>query len=146
MTRLGAHSGRPAGSGLHVHPISESSPELGADTSVISSAGGIARAGYVHGARASAGWHADVSFEPFPADYTVLKMHTLPPAGGDTLWARCASARVPVLVLMRRGSGYEAYDRLSPAYQRFLAGLTAEHDGNFFHRVRARARVSVRGR
>jgi len=46
----------------------------------------------------------------------MLKMHTLPLVGGDTLWA----------------SGYEAYDRLSPVYQRFLEGLTAIHDGNFF--------------
>lgn len=46
-------------------------------------------------------------------------MHMLPDVGGDTLWA----------------SGYEAYDRLSPALRRFLEGLTAEHDGNFFHDV-----------
>ncbi|KZV86204.1 taurine catabolism dioxygenase [Exidia glandulosa HHB12029] len=121
MLRLGALSSppRPNGSGLHVHPISEDSPELGADTSVISSAGGIARAGYVKNARASGGWHSDISFENYPSDYTMLKMHTIPTTGGDTLWA----------------SGYEAYDRLSPAYQKFLEGLTAEHDGNFFHRT-----------
>lgn len=29
-------------------------------------------------------------------------------------------------------SGYEAYDRLSPAMKRFLEGLTAVHDGSFF--------------
>ena len=33
-------------------------------------------------------------------------------------------------------SGYEAYDRLSPAYKRFVEGLTAEHDGNHFLNVR----------
>lgn len=37
--RLGKLTGRPAESSLHVHPISESTPELGADTSVISSTG-----------------------------------------------------------------------------------------------------------
>lgn len=37
--RLGELSGRPRASGLHRHPISESTPELGADTSVISSMG-----------------------------------------------------------------------------------------------------------
>lgn len=37
--RLGGLTGRPAESSLHVHPISESTPELGADTSVISSMG-----------------------------------------------------------------------------------------------------------
>ena len=36
--------------------------------------------------------------------------------GGDTLWA----------------SAYEAYDRLSPALQKFLEGLTALHRGDIF--------------
>lgn len=40
-------------------------------------------------------------------------------------------------------SGYEAYDRLSPALQRFLEGLTAEHDGNFFHEVSDVSSVSL---
>ncbi|EEB96797.1 hypothetical protein MPER_04001, partial [Moniliophthora perniciosa FA553] len=30
-------------------------------------------------------------------------------------------------------SGYEAYDRLSPAFQRFLEGLTAVHNADFFN-------------
>ena len=46
----------------------------------------------------------------------------------------------------RRHSGYEAYDRLSPALKVFLEGLTAEHDGNFFHEVSRRPRNSSRGR
>ncbi|KZO95843.1 taurine catabolism dioxygenase [Calocera viscosa TUFC12733] len=117
MLRMGELTGRPETSGLHKHPISEDSPELGADVSVISAIGGIARAGVDLKSRASSGWHSDISFEPVPADYSMLKMHTLPRVGGDTLWA----------------SGYEAYDKLSPAYQRFLEGLTALHDGNFFH-------------
>lgn len=37
--KLGQLTGRPAESGLHKHPISENTPELGADTSVISSMG-----------------------------------------------------------------------------------------------------------
>ncbi|KAH7104973.1 taurine catabolism dioxygenase [Auriculariales sp. MPI-PUGE-AT-0066] len=116
--RLGKHSGRPKESGLHIHPISEDAPELGGkDTSVISSKGGIAIAGYVAGTRASDGWHSDISFEKVPSDFTFLKMHTLPEVGGDTLWA----------------SGYAAYDKLSPHLAKFLEGLTAEHDGNFFH-------------
>ena len=80
---------------------------------------GIARAGFRKNQRASKGWHSDITFEPVPSDYAILKVHTLPEVGGDTLWA----------------SGYEAYDRLSPALARFLEGLTAEHDGNFFHKV-----------
>ena len=47
-----------------------------------------------------------------PSDYAILKIHTLPEdVGGDTLWA----------------SGYEAYDRLSPTWQKFVDGLTATH-------------------
>ena len=46
----------------------------------------------------------------------MLKIHTLPATGGDTLWA----------------SGYEIYDRLSAPMQKFLEGLTATHDAKFF--------------
>jgi alpha-ketoglutarate-dependent taurine dioxygenase len=60
--------------------------------------------------------HADITFEPRPSDYAVLQIKRLPPVGGDTLWA----------------SAYEAYDRLSPAYQKFLEGLTATHAGDGF--------------
>ena len=52
-----------------------------------------------------------ITFEPIPADYSILTLHTLPPTGGDTLWA----------------SGYEVYDRLSPPWQRFADGLTATY-------------------
>lgn len=38
-TRLGELSGKPATSKLHIHPISEQTPELTADVSVISSEG-----------------------------------------------------------------------------------------------------------
>jgi hypothetical protein len=37
--KLGQLTGRPESSGLHKHPISEDTPELGADTSVISNEG-----------------------------------------------------------------------------------------------------------
>jgi alpha-ketoglutarate-dependent taurine dioxygenase len=37
--KLGELTNRPEGSGLHKHPISEDAPELGAETSVISSEG-----------------------------------------------------------------------------------------------------------
>lgn len=52
------------------------------------------------------------TFEKVPSDYSILKLVEIPEdAGGDTLWA----------------SGYEAYDRLSPAFQKFVEGLTAVH-------------------
>ncbi|KAI8141372.1 hypothetical protein BJV82DRAFT_689334 [Fennellomyces sp. T-0311] len=62
---------------------------------------------------AADGWHSDVSHELQPPSLTLLKIDTLPPVGGDTLWV----------------SGYEAYDRLSPAWQKFVEGLEAVHTG-----------------
>lgn len=46
-----------------------------------------------------------------PPSYTIFKVVTNPPVGGDTLWA----------------SGYEAYERLTPPFQKFVEGLTAIH-------------------
>ncbi|KAJ5370683.1 uncharacterized protein N7496_006775 [Penicillium cataractarum] len=64
----------------------------------------------------SAQWHSDIQFEPAPADYTSLRLTQLPKTGGDTLWA----------------SGYELYDRFSPAYQKFFETLTATYSGSGF--------------
>jgi alpha-ketoglutarate-dependent taurine dioxygenase len=65
--------------------------------------------------------HSSITFERIPSDYAILKIHTLPTdgSGGDTLWA----------------SGYEAFDRLSPIWQRFAEGLTATHHQPNFNRV-----------
>ena len=61
---------------------------------------------------------ADITFEPYPSDFAMLQIYEMPvEGGGDTLWA----------------SAYEAYDRLTPAYQSFIEGLTAINDGNGFH-------------
>ncbi|GAA5809523.1 hypothetical protein MFLAVUS_002932 [Mucor flavus] len=62
---------------------------------------------------AADGWHSDVTYENQPAGLTLLKIDTLPTTGGDTLWA----------------SGYTAYDKLSPAFQKFVEGLQAVHSG-----------------
>lgn len=63
----------------------------------------------------------------------MLKIHELPSTGGDTLWA----------------SGYEVYDRLSPAFAALLEGCTATHEAGFFHdearRLGNELRVGVRG-
>ncbi|KAK7047770.1 hypothetical protein VNI00_006098 [Paramarasmius palmivorus] len=146
--RLGRLSGKPETSTLHKHPISEDTPELGAEVSVISSMDGIARAGNHRSLKATIlpsppsyhicrsrgsiavigqGWHSDITFEKVPSDYAILKIHTLPETGGDTLWA----------------SGYEAYDRLSPAYQRFLEGLTAIHNADFFNEYALKRGLTV---
>lgn len=121
MLRITELSGCPDSSGLHVHPLTEEGSELGDQISVISSEKQKKGGGLTHQLSdvsrfASAGWHTDISFEPVPSDYAMLKIHTLPATGGDTLWA----------------SGYEAYDRLSPAIRTLLEGLTATHDAKFF--------------
>ncbi|KAL4912435.1 hypothetical protein BDW62DRAFT_216318 [Aspergillus aurantiobrunneus] len=119
LTRL---AGCPESSGLHVHPLTEEGSELGDQISVISSEKQKKGGGLTHQLSdvsrfASAGWHTDISFERVPSDYAMLKIHTLPESGGDTLWA----------------SGYEIYDRLSPEMASFLERLTATHDASFFH-------------
>ncbi|RDW72752.1 TauD/TfdA dioxygenase family protein [Aspergillus mulundensis] len=120
--RLTQLAGCPESSGLHVHPLTEEGSELGDQISVISSEKQKKGGGLTHQLSdvsrfASAGWHTDISFEPVPSDYAMLKIHTLPKTGGDTLWA----------------SGYEIYDRLSPEMASFLERLTATHDATFFH-------------
>ncbi len=58
-------------------------------------------------------WHSDVSCDPEPPLGSLLYLHTVPPVGGDTLFA----------------SQYAAYDALSPRLKTYLDGLTAFHDG-----------------
>jgi taurine dioxygenase len=58
-------------------------------------------------------WHSDVSCDAEPPMGSILHLHTVPPTGGDTLFA----------------SMYAAYDALSEPMQAFLGTLTAIHDG-----------------
>lgn len=121
--RLGELSGKPSTSKLHIHPVSNSQRELGGkddEISVISSEQGKKiykkSFGFITGIQdkkqsAKEGWHSDITFEPVPSDYAILRLTELPKTGGDTLWA----------------SGYDLYDRISPPYQRFLESLTATY-------------------
>ena len=63
-------------------------------------------------------WHSDLSEDAEPPMGSILHMHIVPPAGGDTLFS----------------SMYAAYDALSPAMQAFLKPLTAVHDSNHIYR------------
>ncbi|ETN36520.1 uncharacterized protein HMPREF1541_08798 [Cyphellophora europaea CBS 101466] len=122
--RLGALSGKPASSKLHIHPVSNSGRALGGsddEISVISSqqakqlyADRLQRTGKQS---SKEGWHSDITFEPVPSDYAILRLTQIPKTGGDTLWA----------------SGYELYDRISPAYQKFLDTLTATYAQPIFN-------------
>ncbi|OOQ89300.1 putative alpha-ketoglutarate-dependent sulfonate dioxygenase [Penicillium brasilianum] len=124
VQRLGELSGKPKTSGLHIHPIANSGREHSVaddEISVISSQQRktlyIQRNERKQSARTE--WHSDITFEPIPSDYTILRLTELPRTGGDTLWA----------------SGYEVYDRLSEPYQKFLEGLTATYAQPRFNEV-----------
>jgi len=59
-------------------------------------------------------WHTDVTFVRRPPLGSILRAVVVPESGGDTLFSDQEAA----------------YDRLSPALQEFLGGLTALHDGS----------------
>jgi alpha-ketoglutarate-dependent taurine dioxygenase len=112
--RLGELSGKPETSKLHIHPVSNSGRRLGDkddEISVISSEQikQLGRNSFERKQSSKSTWHSDITFEPVPSDYAILRLTELPKTGGDTLWA----------------SGYEVYDRISPTYQKFLETLTA---------------------
>ncbi|KOC08102.1 alpha-ketoglutarate-dependent sulfonate dioxygenase [Aspergillus flavus AF70] len=125
IQRLGLLAGKPSTSGLHVHPIHNAGREHNVkdnEISVITSKNhDQLYKGRLHPKKQSARreWHSDITFEPIPSDYTVLRLTELPKTGGDTLWA----------------SGYELYDRISKPYQQFLEGLTATYAQPGFNRV-----------
>ncbi|ODV93712.1 hypothetical protein PACTADRAFT_86783 [Pachysolen tannophilus NRRL Y-2460] len=59
----------------------------------------------------TAKWHTDLPHEFQPAGITHLHLDAIPDVGGDTSWV----------------SGYAAFDKLSPALQKFLEGKEAVH-------------------
>jgi taurine dioxygenase len=58
-------------------------------------------------------WHSDMTCDPEPPLGSVLYLHTLPPLGGDTIFANM----------------HQAYEALSDRMKAYLEGLTAVHDG-----------------
>ncbi|KAJ6139573.1 Taurine catabolism dioxygenase TauD/TfdA [Penicillium samsonianum] len=127
VQRLGELSGKPSTSGLHIHPVANSGREHSVkddEISVISSAGRekLYKDRNTRKQTARREWHSDITFEPIPSDYTLLRLTELPKTGGDTLWA----------------SGYEVYDRISEPYQKFLEGLTATYAQPGFNEIAKR--------
>lgn len=121
--RLGQLSGKPADSTLHIHPVLNNTSEFGVNDAQVSTISSVIRKKMFRHENQpnkrrydSAQWHSDIQFESAPADYTSLRLTQLPSSGGDTLWA----------------SGYDLYDRFSPAYQKFFEGLTATYIGSGF--------------
>ncbi|TEA19219.1 Alpha-ketoglutarate-dependent taurine dioxygenase [Colletotrichum sidae] len=118
VQRLGELSGKPSTSGLHIHPVNNAARGNDKDDeiSVISSANAKKLSlfrflSYNKKQSQKSQWHSDITFEPVPSDYALLRLTQLPKTGGDTLWA----------------SGYEVYDRISKPLQSFLDTLTATY-------------------
>lgn len=91
ILRLGELTGRPATSGLHVHPILNSEREEGGSDPEISTISSVqhkriyrkeANDELSPKKQNSAQWHSDIAFEPVPADYTSLRLVELPSTGG----------------------------------------------------------------
>ena len=92
ILRLGELTGRPATSGLHIHPILNSERELGGSDPEISTISSIQNKQFYSQKVAddalspkkqnSGQWHSDIAFEPVPADYTSLRLVELPTTGG----------------------------------------------------------------
>lgn len=94
IQRIGELSGKPETSKLHIHPIANAGREHGGkddEISVISSA--QAKKIYNHPKsklfnqgkkqqNGKIGWHSDITFEPIPSDYSVLRLVELPSTGG----------------------------------------------------------------
>ncbi len=66
------------------------------------------------------GWHTDVSCDVEPPLATLLQLHTVPPCGGDTLFANM----------------YTAFETLSAPLQRYLMTLSAHHESEHVYRGR----------
>ena len=103
--RLGRHFGE-----LHIHPNTPG-PEGHPEILPIHADGQSKRAN-------GENWHSDVSCDEEPPLGSILHLHTVPPVGGDTIFA----------------SQTAAYDALTPAFQAFLGGLTATHSGDRSYR------------
>lgn len=91
VSRLGELSGKPSTSKLHIHPIHNASRGDNKDDeiSVISSAQAkklsLQRFLNYHKTQTQKGqWHSDITFEPVPSDYALLRMTQLPATGGGT--------------------------------------------------------------
>ncbi len=97
---------------LHIHPASPG-PEGHPEVLIIHADENSKR---IAGER----WHSDVSCDAEPPMGSILHLQTVPPTGGDTLFA----------------SMYAAYDALSDRMRTYLEDLTATHSGEQVYRGR----------
>lgn len=95
---------------LHVHPTAPA-PEGHPEVLIVHA---DAQSKAVAGNR----WHSDVSCDAAPPMGSILHMHTLPAAGGDTMFANM----------------YAAYEALSEPIRELLDGLKAWHESEHVYR------------
>ncbi|OTB15150.1 hypothetical protein K445DRAFT_318532 [Daldinia sp. EC12] len=135
VQRLGELSGKPATSKLHIHPVINSGREHGGSDDEISTISSQ-QAKKLYSRKdvwaekkqtQKNQWHSDITFEPIPSDYALLRLTELPKTGGDTLWA----------------SGYELYDRISKPLRGFLDTLTAYYAQPAFNEAAERNNFKV---
>ena len=94
---------------LHIHPAMPG-PEGHPDILVIHTDESSKHA-------AGQAWHTDVSADEAPPMGSILHLHQVPEAGGDTMFA----------------SMYAAYEALYDDMKRFLGGLKAHHESEHVH-------------
>lgn len=90
VQRLGELSGKPATSKLHIHPMSNVDRANGLndrELSIISSKmqKDISLDRFLNYGKDQSQknqWHSDITFEPVPSDYAILRMTELPETGG----------------------------------------------------------------
>ncbi|GAA5826055.1 hypothetical protein JCM11251_000108 [Rhodosporidiobolus azoricus] len=123
--RLGRASGAPADGALHIHPTEELGenglPTVATISNIAGKGGRQITFKDDRSELASMGLHTDISFEPRPARYSMLRMHTLPPCGGNTQF----------------NSAYAHYDMLSEPMKEMLSKLKAVHSAPMFRKQSA---------
>lgn len=84
VQRMGELSGKPATSRLHVHPVHNSAAQGERDDEISLISSKQAQKLYKDRPRPSGRiqWHSDITFEPVPSDYSLLRMTQLPTTGG----------------------------------------------------------------
>ena len=106
--------------GLHIHPSAQKVPE---HQEIL-----VIHADEKSKVVAGMKWHSDVSCDIEPPMGSILHLHTIPPVGGDTMFA----------------SMYAAYEALSEPVKGFIGTLHAWHESVHVHRGRFGYRGELR--
>lgn len=94
VQRLGELSGKPPTSKLHIHPVHNATTHGTQDDEISLISSKQAQQLYKNRARPSGRiqWHSDITFEPVPSDYSLLRMTQLPKTGGGNFSCPTASS------------------------------------------------------